>query len=280
MSETNVNIPLPAPTITKAVILAAGMGKRMQAEDASAQLNPEQARVAQAGVKGMIDVGRPFLDYAISALADAGITRVCLVIGPHHDIIRERYSNPNLTSRISIDFAVQKEPLGTANAVAAAREFVGTDPFVVVNSDNYYPPAALQNLTRVKGAATLGFDRTALVEHSNIPAERIAAFAILTGTGTNLVDIVEKPTPEQLCKYPEARISMNAWAFPSQIFDVISQLSPSPRGEYELPDAVRTLIQQGVEVAVIACATGVLDLSSRGDIQAVKTALQAVTVTL
>ena len=45
--------------------------------------------MAASGVKALIDVGRPFLDYVISVLADAGVTELCLVIGPEHDMLRD-----------------------------------------------------------------------------------------------------------------------------------------------------------------------------------------------
>ena len=57
---------------TKLVVLAAGRGTRMQAP-AAAGLSSDQSAAADAGVKAMIPIGRPFLDYALSAYADAGI---------------------------------------------------------------------------------------------------------------------------------------------------------------------------------------------------------------
>src|SRR4051794_29684188 len=68
-----------------AVILAAGRGTRMQHSHEDANLTKEQAAVARAGVKALIPVGRPFIDYVLSSLGDAGYKRVCLVIGPHHE---------------------------------------------------------------------------------------------------------------------------------------------------------------------------------------------------
>ena len=39
----------------------------------------------------MIPIGRPFLDYVLSGLADAGYRRVCLVVGPEHQAVRDYY---------------------------------------------------------------------------------------------------------------------------------------------------------------------------------------------
>ena len=67
----------------KAVILARGLGTRMRKEDGSADLTDRQAAVADIGVKAMIPIDRPFLDYVISALNDVGYRRICLVIPLH-----------------------------------------------------------------------------------------------------------------------------------------------------------------------------------------------------
>src|SRR5262245_54354599 len=76
--------------ITRAIILARGLGTRMRERaQAGAAVDAAQAEAADRGVKAMIPIGRPFLDYVLSALADAGYTDACLVIGPEHDAIRE-----------------------------------------------------------------------------------------------------------------------------------------------------------------------------------------------
>ena len=107
-------------TMDKAVILARGLGTRMRKADGSARATDDQAAVANTGVKAMIPIVRPFLDYVLSDLADAGYRRVCLVIGPEHDEVRAYYGKELRPERLSIEFAVQTEPLGTADAVAAA----------------------------------------------------------------------------------------------------------------------------------------------------------------
>lgn len=266
--------------ITKAVILARGLGTRMRAADPDAKLSDDQAKVASQGAKGMIDVGRPFLDFVISALADAGITDVCLVIGPEHDVFRDYYGTMD-TNRVTIDFAIQQDPLGTANAVAAAEDFAGDDPFIVINSDNYYPAAALKALAQGGGNGVVGFERQAMIDKSNIPADRITAFAFLTTDEDGNMDaIVEKPTQEQLAANPDAPISMNAWSFTPLVFKACRAIPKSARGEYEIIDAAAWMIDNGASFPVITVEEGVLDMSRRTDIQAVKEALADIDVNL
>lgn len=267
-------------TVTKAVILARGLGTRMRANDGSPDPTHNSAAV-NAGAKGMIDVGRPFLDFVISALADVGITDVCLVIGPEHNIFRDYYDNLEL-KRVRIHYAIQAEPLGTANALAAAAEFTGQDRVVVLNSDNYYPIEALKSLVELPGAGVVGFEREALIAKSNIPAERIAAFAVISvDEQGNLSDIIEKPSPAELERLgSHAPISMNAWLFTADIFPACADVDKSVRGEYELVDAVRLARSRGRSFRVPPAAQGVLDMSRRTDIDAVRQALSHTQVSL
>ncbi|MDB5326739.1 MAG: glucose-phosphate thymidylyltransferase [Phycisphaerales bacterium] len=87
----------------RAVILARGLGTRMRRHDADAALDDDQAKVAETGVKALIRIKRPFLDYILSVLADAGVRRVCLVIGPEHHELRRYYGSELRTDRLSIE---------------------------------------------------------------------------------------------------------------------------------------------------------------------------------
>ncbi len=122
-------------------------------------------------------VGRPFIDYVLAGLADAGYRHVCLVIGPDHSTLREHVRRFD-GGRLAIHFAVQREAHGTANALAAAAGFVGDETFTMINSDNYYPLSALCGLRAMAGAAVAAF-RPAGLSRGNISAERFRNFAIL-----------------------------------------------------------------------------------------------------
>ena len=256
----------------KAVVLARGLGSRMRRSDEAAGLTTGQARVAATGIKALLPIGRPFLDYVLSALADAGYQQVCLVIGPEHQAIRDYYTRDRPPRRLAVSFAVQQEPRGTADAVLAAEAFAGDDEFLVMNSDNYYPTAVLMEL-RTAGEPTVPlFERETLIRESNIPYERLQSYAIgIVGDDGYLEGIVEKPDAATFAKFgDEAPISMNLWRFSPSIFQACRRVKPSPRGELELPQAVDLLVGKlGGRLRVIRCRTGVLDLSHRSDIAAV-----------
>ena len=270
----------PART-TQAVILARGLGTRMRRESGAATLTAEQARAAASGAKGMMPLfERPFLDYVISALADAGITDVVLVIGPEHQAVRDYYEITAVPGRVGIRFAVQAEPKGTADAVHAARDAVRDAPFLVLNSDNYYPVAAYADLAAVGGAGLVAFDADTLVRDGGIEAERVLRYALLdTDADGWLREIREKPAADDpLAQRAERWVSMNLWSFTPRIFEACARIQPSPRGELELADAVMVAIRElGERFRVIPMRAGVLDMSSRADVAFVASRLEGVT---
>ena len=262
--------------IDTAVVLARGLGSRMRKEGAG-DLTPEQAAAAASGHKALMPIGpHRLIDYSLSALADAGIRRAVLVVAPEHQEFA-RHVEQLAPRRLGIGFAVQAEPKGTADAVASAREAVGERPFVMVNGDNLYPREGIAALLEQERTTLLGFERTALVEHSNIAAERVAAFAIVEHRDGRLERIIEKPSAEQLEEAgPDALVSMNAFAFQTEIFEACDRIEPSERGELEIVDAVRAL----PDVRVLPFAGGVLDLSRRDDVDGVERRLAGVEVVL
>ncbi len=264
---------------TKAVILARGLGSRMRKASADAALSQEQVSAADAGMKGMIPIGRPFLDYAISSLADAGVTDVCLVIGPEHGRVRDYYTTGIPLSRIRVHFAIQEQPRGTADALHAAERFAAGEHVLVVNSDNYYPDHTLRALCLLESAGVAVFERNALVQFSNIDADRIARFSVVMSDDSGMLQrIVEKPDASVLEGLGgEVYVGMNSWSMPPEIFEACRRIRPSVRGELELQDAVQfARDDMGVLFSVLRFHDGVLDLSSRGDIASVAERLRGV----
>jgi len=268
----------------KAVVLARGLGSRMKARDQAAALTTAEAKVADTGVKSLVplDDERPFLDYILSALADAGCTEICLVIGPEHDVIRDRYTKLAVPTRFRIAFAIQEKPRGTGDALLAAASFAAGEEFLMTNSDNYYPIDVLSRLVGMGRPGTVFFTPQGLAEHSNIEPARILAFALgRVGVDGCLDELIEKPGPDALARLGSSlRVSMNCWRFPSAIFEACRELVPSARGELELTDAINKTIAGGVRFMVLSSEDGVLDLSRRGDIKAVKERLRGVAVRL
>jgi UDP-N-acetylglucosamine diphosphorylase / glucose-1-phosphate thymidylyltransferase / UDP-N-acetylgalactosamine diphosphorylase / glucosamine-1-phosphate N-acetyltransferase / galactosamine-1-phosphate N-acetyltransferase len=257
--------------IRTAAILARGLGTRMKQDDPSAQLEATQAAAAESGVKGMMPIKRPFLEYVMSALADAGITKVVLVIGPEHTAIRQHFMVDAPPRRVQVAFAVQAEPIGTANAVVAAAETIGDEPFLVLNADNYYPVEAFRALAASDTAGTIAFDRHTLINEGNIDGERVRAFAVLEVAADGLLTgIIEKPGVALDLESDDARwVGMNVWAVTPALVSACRRVAKSARGEFELPEAVELALREGLPIRAIAMAAPVLDLSRRSDIAGV-----------
>ena len=272
--------------MTRAVVLARGLGSRMRQDDGSARLSPEQAAAAAAGHKAMMPInGRPFLDYLLSALADAAVTDVALVVAPDHEPLRRHYVVDAPPSRLRMAFIVQSEALGTADAIAATRSWVGDEPFLAMNSDNLYPVSALRDLAALDEPGLPAFDVEDLIASSNIPPDRVRSFATIdVDQHGYLTGIVEKPKedlpPEggshepvasafrrkhQLIRRKHQLISMNCWRFDARIFDACRDVPRSARGELELPEAVGLAVRRGVRFRALPARGPVLDLSRRAD---------------
>jgi UTP-glucose-1-phosphate uridylyltransferase len=114
----------------------------MRRNDGTTLLTPAQATVAQQGLKAMIPFKRPFLDYSLSNIADAGFRRICLVIGADHARVRDYYARIECR-RLSIECAVQLSQMGTAHALSVAEQLSGNDGVLALNGDNCYPTTAL-----------------------------------------------------------------------------------------------------------------------------------------
>lgn len=268
----------------RAVVLARGLGTRMREPDPTARLTAAQQLAADAGSKMMIPVhGRPFLDYLLGALADAGITEVALVVAPDHSAIAGHYAVAPPT-RVSLAFVVQPEPLGTANAILAAEAWTSGDPFLAMNADNLYPVAALAALNSLEEPGLPVFDADELVRSSNIPADRVRAFAVVdVDEAGYLRGLVEKPAdlfappsasvdsaaaPDAVVsalRRNAAGISMNCWRFDARIFGACRDVPRSARGEFELPEAVGLALRRGVRFRAVPAVGPVLDLSRRAD---------------
>jgi dTDP-glucose pyrophosphorylase len=264
---------------TRAVVLARGLGRRMQQPDASVTLSGDQQRAAEAGLKAMMPVaGRPFLDFILASLADAGITDVALVVAPDHETVQRHYADrpPN---RLRLAFVVQKDAIGTADAVLAAEIWTAGEPFLVMNADNLYPADALRRLAALNEPGLPVFVREDLVRTSNIPDDRVQSFALLDIEADGyLADIVEKPSPERMAAAgASAAVSMNCWRFDARIFNFCRRVPRSARGEFELPEAVGLALRSGLRLKAVSASGPVLDLSRRGDTAEVERRLSGIT---
>jgi len=280
--ESGAGIPEGRVTrATLAVILARGLGSRLRADD-GAVLTAEQEAAAETGAKGLMPVaGRPFIDFLLHELADAGVTDIVFVVGPDDTQIRRRYDTDNPPTRLRVRFAVQQEPRGTAHALCAARDAVcaalgaPTDDahhrhFLMCNADDLYPSASVRALVDLGGPGLIAFDAESLLAGGTMEPERIRAFALLDIDDEGVLrEIVEKPAEDHPLALADTRwVSMNLWRFTDAIFDDCKTVQPSARGELELADAVRHAMARGERFMTVPQHVAVPGLTHRRDVAA------------
>lgn len=268
------------------IILAAGLGKRMRVGSEKSEFDSETEKLASSGLKSMIPIkGRPFLDYVIEHVISAGFKKVCLVINPESKSIEEYYriKTGNLKERgISIEFAYQNHPRGTADALLSAEKIVKDNEFCMINGDNLYGTEDLKKLLENKNKnCIVAYDKELLLSGSNISSERIKKFAILCSDKNHMNKIVEKPeSPERYSENGKILVNMNCWKFNRKVFEACKSIKPNPeRKEYELTGAVQKMIDEGEKITIIEGEEPVLDLTGREDIHSVREILKGLNLT-
>jgi UDP-N-acetylglucosamine diphosphorylase / glucose-1-phosphate thymidylyltransferase / UDP-N-acetylgalactosamine diphosphorylase / glucosamine-1-phosphate N-acetyltransferase / galactosamine-1-phosphate N-acetyltransferase len=214
--------------IDKAVLLAAGRGTRMR-------------ELTNDVPKPMIDVrGRPVLQHIIEGLRDAGVRRFLIIVGYHAETVRNFFGDGQ-RHNVDIEYVTQTVQDGTGRVVNLARNFVGDSPFILSYGDILISPA---NYKRV---VDLPNDLEAIITVTR--GEDVSkGGAVFLNEQMELVDLREKPKPgEPTSPWYNAGL----YAFRPSIFEFIEKLEPSPRGEYELTDAIRDLAHSGKKVQAL-----------------------------
>lgn len=218
-----------------AIILAAGLGKRMNS-DLPKVLHPVG--------------GRPMVCAVVDACREAGCKRIVLVVGHKQELVRGVFVGQN-----DIEFAVQDQQLGTGHATKCAASL-----FTIESREPGHPVFVLAGDGPLIRAHTL---HAMLDRHRATGALATLASSVIddpTGYGRitrdaagNFLAIVEHKdcTPQQLAireVYPSYAV------FDAQsLFAELAALKPNARaGEYFITDVPASLLAQGHRVEVIA----------------------------
>lgn len=214
--------------IDKAVLLAAGRGTRMRELTADVP-------------KPMIKVqGKPILLHIVEGLQKAAVKDFLVIVGYQADTVRD-YFGDGTCFGLLIRYATQTVQDGTGRVVDLARDFVGDTPFVLGYGDILVDPVNYKSIVDLPG------DVEAIVSVTR--GEDVSkGGAVVVNEQMEVVDLCEKsPAGEALSPWYNAGL----YAFRSSIFTFTAKLQPSPRGEYELTDAIRELAQSGKKVKAL-----------------------------
>jgi len=266
------------------VVLAAGMSSRMK-KSVDSNIDVSKANEANNKSKSLITFGnKPFIYFLLKNILDAGFETVIMVVGKDFEDFKNQIDELKLTPKIEVKYAIQKipvdrvKPFGTADAVSQTMQQLPElqkTSFCVCNSDNLYSTSSLKLIRENSFEnAVLAYDRDSL----DFPKERVSSFSILMmDTEFNLVNFIEKPTPEQvsdnLDENGKIRVSMNIFKFNgNQSFHFIKNCPINPiRNEKELPSAIVNMIgEEDLYMRGIPIAEHVPDLTSKADINTIQ----------
>jgi UTP-glucose-1-phosphate uridylyltransferase len=281
----------------RVIILAGGVSSRMRlpATGAARSIDPALLQQAEERSKGMIGVGtggRPFLDFLLYNIQQAGLTEVVIVISEYDEMLRSYYGardRGNEFHGLQISYAPQKipagrhKPLGTADALLQALlaqpDWEHGD-FIVCNSDNLYSVKAFSLLLDCETSNSLiDYDRTGL----EFDQQRIAQFGITRKDKDEyLIEIIEKPSLDQLeglrGRDGSLRVSMNIFRLSyGMILPFLISCPEHPiRQERELVGAVTNMVgAHPRSLKALPLKEHVPDLTYKEDINSVQEYLKA-----
>jgi dTDP-glucose pyrophosphorylase len=212
----------------KAVVLAAGRGTRMR------ELTTDLP-------KPMIEVrGKPVLQHIVEGLRDAGAREFLIIVGYHANAVQNFFGDGSRYN-INIQYATQIVQDGTGRVVDLAHNFAGDSPFVLNYGDILVDPANYKLLL------DLPHDVEAIISVTR--GEDVSkGGAVFVNDQMDLVDLREKLKPGQATS---PWYNAGIYTFRPSIFEFTAKLKPSPRGEYELTDAIRELARSSKKVKAL-----------------------------
>jgi dTDP-glucose pyrophosphorylase len=212
--------------VKKAVLLAAGKGTRMK------ELTNELP-------KPMREVhGKPILLHIVEGLRAAGVTDFCIVVGYRADVVRDFFGDGSKFG-VRVTYATQVVQDGTGRVVELAKDFAGNDAFILSYGDILISPVNYTRLTDLEGAEGI-----VTVKHN--AGEIAKGGCVVVNERFELTDLIEKPAGPA----PSPWYNAGVYTFQPSIFTFTAKLKLSPRGEYELTDAIRELARSGNIVRV------------------------------
>ena len=207
----------------KAALMAAGESTRMR--PLSVNMPKHLLPVA----------GKPLIFHTLEHLRKAGIKEVLLIRGYYADKLREGIDSQDW-SPMTISYITQEERKGTAHAAMYAREFAGDDDILLMNGDIVVGPDTFEGLIKQHNEND-ACDLTLSV----LPIKDPTAYGIVVVKDGKAKDLIEKPTKDQ---QTSNLVNAGIYAASPVLWEAIEKTESSSRGEYEITDSIRMLIEK------------------------------------
>ncbi|ACV47338.1 MULTISPECIES: glucose-1-phosphate thymidylyltransferase [Halomicrobium] len=209
----------------KGVLLSGGTGSRLRP-------------ITHTGPKQLVPVAnKPVLEYAVEDLRGAGITEIGVILGNKGRNEIQKLLGDGSDYGVEITYIVQGNPLGLAHAAGCARDFVGDDDFVMYLGDNILK-SGVTDLVESFEAGDYG----AGIALQEVDDPQAFGITDIDDQG-NVTKLIEKPDEP-----PTDLALIGMYVFSPAIFDAITELEPSWRGELEITDAIQRLLDDGYEI--------------------------------
>lgn len=230
------------------VILAAGKGSR---------LHP----ITVSRSKAMLPIlGQPIVARVMEDLWTNGVGDFILVVSPEdREVVR--YFQREAALDADVRFVYQTERLGMADALRQAAPLIDDD-FILSACDNL---VSAEHVRRMAAAWRSEPRSNAVLTLMPVEPDRLGSVGIVERDGPWVTRIVEKPKPENA---PSDISSLPLYLFSQRILDYLPEVELSPRGEYELQDAIQMLIERDGRVTGVMTESR-LTLTNAADLLAI-----------
>lgn len=165
---------------------------------------------------------KPMIYYPIQTLKNAGIEDILIIVAPDYSGQFLNLLGDGSELGVRLNFAVQKEPRGLADAFIIGKNFIGSDSVTMILGDNIFDPAFKPNLTDFQSGAQI------YAKQVDDPQR----FGVVEFDSQNkAISIEEKPSQ------PKSNFAVvGLYTYDNRVVEYAQNLPPSARGEIEITD--------------------------------------------